>query len=47
MCYAKKGFYATFAHTVVPAQQRRLDALDDPQWVDAMVINLKNESWFR
>lgn len=46
-CYAKKGFYSTFANTVIPAQQRRFDALDDPQWVEAMVINLKNESWFR
>jgi len=46
-CYAKKGFYATFAHTVVPAQQRRLASLDDPAWVDAMVVVLKHEAWFR
>lgn len=46
-CYAKKGYYRTFAHSVIPAQQRRLDALDDPQWVEAMIINLKNENWFR
>ena len=47
MCYAKKGFYHTFANTILPAQQRRLDAIDDPQWIEAMVINLKHENWFR
>lgn len=46
-CYAKKGFYKTFANTVLPAQQRRLAALDDPQWVMAMVKLLARENWFR
>lgn len=46
-CYAKKGFYKTFACSVLPAQQRRLDAIDDPQWVDAMVVSLARENWFR
>lgn len=46
-CYAKKGFYHTFANTVVPAQLRRLAAIDDPQWVEAMVKVLEKERWFR
>lgn len=46
-CYAKKGYYHTFANTVVPAQQRRLDGTTDPQWVEAMVVLLKHENWFR
>ena len=46
-CYADKGFYKTFACSVLPAQQRRLDALDDPQWVDAMVVCHARENWFR
>lgn len=46
-CYANKGFYKTFANTVVPAQERRFAALDDPQWVEAMVKSLEKERWFR
>ena len=32
---------------VVPAQQRRLAAIDDPQWIEAMVSLLAKERWFR
>jgi len=32
---------------VLPAQERRLAAIDDPQWVDAMVRSLDRENWFR
>ena len=47
-CYATKGFYRRFASTVVPAQMRRLVAAnDEPQWIEAMVIALKKERWFR
>ena len=46
-CYAKKGFYKTYAHSVIPAQERRLAALNDPLWVEAMVVSLKRENWFR
>lgn len=46
-CYAKKGFYLTFAHSVIPAQLRRLASLDDPQWVEAMTLALSRENWFR
>jgi len=32
---------------VIPAQQRRLSATDDPQWVEAMVSSLDDNRWFR
>lgn len=46
-CYANKGFYATFAHVVIPAQERRLASIDGSEWVPAMVQLLKREAWFR
>lgn len=46
-CYAKKGYYKTFAHVVDPAQQRRLASISDPKWVEAMVALLAKERWFR
>lgn len=46
-CYAMKGYYHCFKSTVVPAQQRRLAAIDDPQWVEAMAFLLSKERWFR
>lgn len=46
-CYAQKGRYKQYAGTVVPAQQRRLDAFDDPDWVQAMIVALDNDRWFR
>lgn len=46
-CYAMKGFYNVFKKTIVPVQQRRLDSMADPRWVDAMVTALDNERWFR
>jgi hypothetical protein len=36
-CYALKGFYKTYAKTVKPAQYKRLAAIDNPNWVLAMV----------
>ena len=47
MCYANRGHYVTFAHAVLPAQNRRLASLSNPLWVDAMIIALATESWFR
>ena len=46
-CYAMKGYYKTFGSTVIPAQQRRLASISDPQWVEAMVKCLEKERWFR
>lgn len=47
MCYAQRGFYAKFAHSVVPAQQRRLDAFHEPGWVENMAAAIGKDTHFR
>jgi len=44
-CYALKGRYRF--KNVQQALQRRLAALQDPRWVDAMVTLIKDQDWFR
>ena len=44
-CYALKGRYRF--RNVQDALQRRLQALQDPRWVDAMVTLIKDQDWFR
>ncbi len=44
-CYALKGRYRF--NNVQQALQRRLKALEDPRWVDAMVTLIKDQDWFR
>ena len=44
-CYALKGRYRF--NNVQQALQRRLKALEHPQWVDAMVQLIKGQDWFR
>ena len=44
-CYAKKGMYVF--DNVKEALVRRLEALKDPRWVEAMVTLLKKEKYFR
>ncbi len=44
-CYAMKGRYRF--NNVRAALDRRLQALQDPRWVDAMVVLIKGEPWFR
>ena len=44
-CYALKGRYRF--RNVQDALQRRLQALKDPRWVDAMVTLITGEKWFR
>ena len=44
-CYALKGRYRF--RNVQDALQRRLQALQDPRWVDAMVTLIKDQPWFR
>ncbi len=46
-CYAMKGYYRTFSHVVLPAQQKRLASISDPHWVEAMITLLAKERWFR
>ena len=44
-CYAMKGRYRF--PIVRKAMDRRLTALQDPRWVDAMVTLVKGQPWFR
>jgi len=44
-CYAMKGRYRF--PNVREAMDRRLQALTDPRWVDAMVTLIKDQPWFR
>jgi hypothetical protein len=46
-CYANKGLYKAYANTIKPAQFARLDAINDPLWVDGMVSLIGNDSYFR
>lgn len=47
-CYAQRGFYSMYAASVEPAQHARYEAmLYDPHWVDAMVVSLINDTYFR
>ena len=44
-CYALKGRYRF--KNVQDALSRRLQALQDPRWVDAMVTLIQGQDWFR
>ena len=44
-CYALKGRYRF--RNVQEALHRRLQALKDPRWVEAMVVLIKGQDWFR
>ena len=44
-CYALKGRYRF--KNVQAALNRRLQALEDPRWVDAMVVVITGEKYFR
>jgi hypothetical protein len=46
-CYAKKGFYKVYAKTILPAQYRRLESIDSPDWVANMVTSIGNDRYFR
>jgi hypothetical protein len=46
-CYANNGFYKMYQNTIKPAQFSRLDAINDPLWVDGMVALIGNDSYFR
>ena len=45
-CYAHKGNYTRFPE-VQKALYRRLKAIYDPNWIDAMVFLIKDEKYFR
>lgn len=44
-CYAAKGHY--YRHSVQACLQRRLRALRNKRWVEAMIFLLRNEDYFR
>ena len=44
-CYAMKGRYRF--KNVKDALSRRLQALEDPRWVEAMIVLIKPHKWFR
>jgi len=45
-CYAMKNNYIRYP-AIKAAQYRRLDAIKHPQWVEAMVVQIKNMKFFR
>lgn len=46
-CYANKGFYKMYAKTIKPAQNKRLESIDHPDWVSAMVTLIGKDQYFR
>ena len=44
-CYALKGRYRF--NSVQAALQRRLQAIESPEWVEAMIVLIKPHKWFR
>ena len=46
-CYADKGNYRKYANNIEPAQHARLVSIDDPLWVDAMVVSIGADAYFR
>ena len=45
-CYAFKNNYIRYP-AIKAAQYRRLDAIEHPQWVEAMAIQIQKQEWFR
>ena len=45
-CYAKKNNYVRYP-AIKKAQYRRLEAIKNPQWVEAMAAQIQNMKWFR
>jgi hypothetical protein len=47
VCYADRNFYLMYQNTIKPAQFARLDSINDPAWVDAMVALIGSDQYFR
>ena len=45
-CYAMKNNYIRYP-AIKAAQYRRLDAIENPLWVEAMITQIKRQKWFR
>ena len=46
-CYAEKGNYRKYASGIEPAQHARLVSINDELWVDAMVVSIGADKYFR
>jgi hypothetical protein len=46
-CYADKGFYKLYQNAIKPAQFARLDSINNPNWVNAMVALIGSDPYFR
>jgi hypothetical protein len=46
-CYADRNFYLMYQNRIKPAQFARLDSLNSPAWVDAMVALIGLDAYFR
>ena len=47
MCYAEKGNYRKYAYRIEPAQHARLESINGELWVDAMVVSIGADKYFR
>jgi len=46
-CYAEKGNYRKYQNNIEPVQHARLVSLTDELWVDAMVVSIGTDAYFR
>ena len=46
-CYADKGNYRKYQNNIEPAQHARLVSITDELWVDAMVVSIGTDKYFR
>ena len=46
-CYADKGNYRKYQNNIEPVQHARLVSIDDPLWVDAIVVSIGTDKYFR
>ena len=47
MCYAEKGNYRKYSNNIEPVQHARLESITDELWVDAMVVSIGTDKYFR
>lgn len=46
-CYAEKGNYKKYQNNIEPVQHARLVSITDELWVDAMVVSIGTDAYFR
>ena len=46
-CYADKGNYRKYSNNIEPTQHARLESINDELWVDAMVVSIGADKYFR